>query len=126
MGGSLRRVAVTDNGIISGTNIPDGIGEFTGFGNFLSGPAQAPSIGGNSIAFYGEGSGGQQGIYAEINGTLTRIADTNTAIPGGGGATFPGFDVNAALSASTYDDGVVFVAGLDSDPFPNRLGIYKW
>jgi hypothetical protein len=125
LGGELRRVASTDNGF-SGTDIPDGVGEFTGFGKISTGPRQAPSIGGSSIAFYGEGSGGQQGIYAEIDGTLTRIADTNTAIPGGGGATFPGFDVNFSLSAATYDDGVVFVAGLDSDPFPNRLGIYKW
>ncbi|QEG36349.1 autotransporter outer membrane beta-barrel domain-containing protein [Bythopirellula goksoeyrii] len=129
LNGSLLRVASTSAGSLNGTSIPDGVGDFTGFGKFSSGPAQAPSIGGDSIAFYGEGTGGQQGIYAKIGGInapIVRIANTNTAIPGGGGATFPGFDVNGALGAATYDDGVVFVAGLESDPFPNRLGIYKW
>ncbi|WP_425398355.1 hypothetical protein [Aeoliella sp.] len=121
LGGSLRRVASTT------TSIPDGTGDFTAFGRYIqTSLSQTPAIGGNTIAFYGEGSGGQQGIYAEINGSLVRIADTNTEIPDSGGARFPGFDVGGRLAASTYDDGVVFVAGLDSDPFPNRLGIYKW
>ena len=37
------------------TSIPDGTGNFTGFG--------APSLSDAGTAFYGEGSGGQQGVY---------------------------------------------------------------
>jgi hypothetical protein len=66
------------------TPIPDGNGNFTGF------PA-GPAISGSDVAFIGNGSGAQQGLYrvAAISppqvGSRLRIADTTTAIPGGSG-----------------------------------------
>jgi hypothetical protein len=59
-----------------------------GTGNFLSLPLD-PSISGNLVAFIGNGSGEQQGVYLAntlpIPPPITPIADTNTAIPGGSG-----------------------------------------
>jgi hypothetical protein len=59
------------------TAIPDGMGNFIDFGF-------APSISGGDVAFRGNGSGGQTGIYVG-NGTLATVADLNTAIPDGMG-----------------------------------------
>jgi len=67
------------------TAIPDGTGNFT---SFIPPNPVAPAIAGTSVAFYGEGSGGQQGIYvadSTIPGNPIKVADTNTAIPGGTG-----------------------------------------
>ena len=113
-GGTLRAVVDT------ATNIPDGTGTFNSF------PGGAPSIHGGNIAFLGNGSGGQEGVYAEIDGSLVRIADKTTEIPGAGGALFPGFDVNFASNAMIYDGEVAFIAGDEAAPFPNQLGIYKY
>jgi hypothetical protein len=66
------------------TAIPGGSGNFTGFTR--PGIPPNPIISGDNVVFYGAGSGGQQGVYARINGSLTRIADTTTAIPGGTGS----------------------------------------
>lgn len=55
-----------------------------GTGNFIAAPTD-PCISGENVGFRGEGLGGQQGIYARINGSLVRIADASTAIPGGTG-----------------------------------------
>ncbi|HLH56320.1 MAG TPA: choice-of-anchor R domain-containing protein [Verrucomicrobiae bacterium] len=66
------------------TAIPGGNGSFT---SFPSGPA----LSGSEVAFIGNGSGAQQGLYtvAVITppqvGSPLRIADTSTAIPGGSG-----------------------------------------
>ena len=65
------------------TAIPNGTGNFTAF--FQQGPPIVPSIDGSNVAFFGAGSGGQQGIYVSLNGPPIRIADAATAIPGGSG-----------------------------------------
>jgi len=75
--GSLTPVADTQ------TAIPGGSGNFTGFAPV--GWPPDPQISGENIAFHGEGMGGQSGVYAQITGTLVKIADTGTAIPGGTG-----------------------------------------
>ncbi|HEY8239924.1 MAG TPA: hypothetical protein VIH35_00675 [Kiritimatiellia bacterium] len=67
-GGTLARVADTN------TAIPSGSGAFTSI-------ASSASVDGGNIAFRGLGSGGQDGIYAWINGALSVVADTNTAMP---------------------------------------------
>jgi T5SS/PEP-CTERM-associated repeat protein len=77
------------------TAIPGGTGNFT---SFIPGNPVAPAIDGNNVAFFGAGSGGQQGIYAGIPGNPVRIADTATAIPGGTG-NFTGFG-DVSLSAT--------------------------
>ena len=62
-----------------GTTIPNGTGGFTGFGSVadnLNSPSVA--IDGENMVFIGQGSGGQVGIYASINGQLRRIADRTT------------------------------------------------
>lgn len=60
------------------TPIPGGTGTFTAFG---------PRVAISPRAFYGEGAGGQRGIYSP-----TKVyADTRTLIPNRGGATFSSF-----------------------------------
>jgi len=59
------------------TPIPSGTGTFTGI--------IPPSVDGNTVVFRGLGSGSQQGIYKDSSGNLSRVADTNTAIPSGTG-----------------------------------------
>ena len=83
------------------TAIPGGIGNFT---TFLSlGLPIAPAISGTSVAFFGAGSGGQQGIYAIQSGPLLKIADTGTAIPGGTG------DFTSFGDVSLSDSDVAFL-----------------
>lgn len=53
--------------------------------NFTSLPAAASYSSSGQVAFYGEGSGGQQGIYRGIPGNPLKVADLNTAIPNGTG-----------------------------------------
>ena len=65
------------------TRIPGGSGNFTVFSGFLP-----PPTGGN-VVFQGFGSSGQQGIYLFNGSALSRVADLNTPVPGGG--TFAGF-----------------------------------
>src|SRR5437660_4394461 len=65
------------------TAIPGGSGTFVGFSP--NGVPPNPCISFGNVAFYGAGSGGEQGIYALLGGALTRIADLNTAVPGVGG-----------------------------------------
>jgi hypothetical protein len=61
------------------TQIPGGTGTFTSF-NPVGEPGDPYRSAGNTV-FWGAGIG-QQGIYASLFGTLTRIADLTTAIPG--------------------------------------------
>jgi hypothetical protein len=66
------------------TTIPGGSGTFTAI------PSD-PHISGDNIVFLGSGAGGQQGVYVtiptdpHIPGNPLKIADRNTAIPGGSG-----------------------------------------
>ena len=66
------------------TPIPNGVGTFTGVG---SNPA-IDSEGNVMINAYGSS---QAGVYTYINGQLQTVADYNTPVPGGGGATFTKF-----------------------------------
>src|SRR5204863_9561432 len=66
------------------TAIPGGNGNFTSFPG-------GPAIDGSEVAFIGNGSGAQQGLYTVAvlsppqAGPLLRLADTTTAIPSGNG-----------------------------------------
>lgn len=73
--GAITRLADTNN------SIPGGFGSFTGFG---VSPFRGPSTSGIHVAFLGDGSSGQLGVYHTIGG-LVRAADKSTAIPGGSG-----------------------------------------
>ena len=57
-------------------------------GIFVAIPSD-PTIGGDRVAFVGLGSGGQKGVYV-MPQDPTKIADTQTRIPGGVG-NFTGF-----------------------------------
>jgi sugar lactone lactonase YvrE len=105
--------------------IPNGTGNFTAF--FIPGPPIVPAIDGSNVAFFGAGSGGQQGIYASvpvdptIPGNPIRIADTFTAIPGGTGnftSFVPGNPIapNPSISGNKV---AFFAAGSDG-----QQGIY--
>jgi len=107
--GALVRVADT------ATAIPNGSGLFTGF--YPGGPIVPPDpcISGNNVVFSGTGSGGQQGIYAVIDGSLGRVADTATSLPGGTGA-FVAFPSSPVISGAN----VAFLGtGMD-----NQQGVY--
>jgi hypothetical protein len=91
------------------TPIPDGgTAHFTHFGTVF------PSPGG--VAFYGEGSGGQRGIYSDAGGTLHVVADSNTPIPGGTGSFL-------AFSDPWLWSGVVVFRALGSS---GQDGIYAY
>lgn len=92
VGGSLSMVADT------ATLIPDGVGTFTGFGG-LSLLPQDPSRP-LRAAFMGSGTDGQQGVYSTASGSLARVADRNTPIPGGTGK-FTGFGALSTASGHT-------------------------
>jgi PEP-CTERM motif len=89
------------------TAIPGGTGNFIDFGN------GAPSLDNGNVAFWGAGTGQQQGIYTNVGGILNVVADRNTAIPGGTGSftdssfrLFPSLDNgNVAFSTSNLTTG---------------------
>lgn len=102
---SLSKVADTN------TAIPNSTGNFLGF--------PPPAINGESVVFTGIGFVGQLpqvvGIYTNIGGSLTTVADINTAIPNGTG-NFTNFGFFPAIE----DENVVFL-GFGSN---NQAGIY--
>ncbi len=61
------------------TVIPGETGTFAGFGE------GSPDIDGGSVAFRGIDSSGREGIYVDVGGSLSVVADTTTEIPGGSG-----------------------------------------
>jgi hypothetical protein len=77
------------------TAIPDGAGNFAAF----SPPSAVIGLPG-TIAAVGSGSSGQQGIYLFLPGPPVRVADLNTAIPGGTG-NFIAFSPSAAIGSSS-------------------------
>ncbi|MFV2069865.1 MAG: hypothetical protein ACC645_23110, partial [Pirellulales bacterium] len=87
------------------TAIPGGTGNFTGWGTL--------SLGRGKAAFRAVGSDQQQGIYIFEDGTLTKFADTNTAIPDGTG-NFTNFS-----PVSLDGENVAFAGGGE-----NESGIY--
>jgi hypothetical protein len=86
--GILSRVADLNSAI------PGGTGNFTGFSFFGNG------IEAGRLAFRGNGNNSQAGIYAYASGSLIKIADTNSAIPGGTG-TFTSFGT-AYVDGTSY------------------------
>jgi len=88
------------------------------------------SIGGNTVAFDGGSStAGIQGLYADLAGTLERMADTTTPIPGGvgnfvqlGGLLNNLNSFNSSLLQSA-DDGTVVFAGSGST---GQAGLYVY
>ncbi len=101
-GGSISLIANLD------TAIPGGTGDFIDFSFFGNG------IEGDTLAFRGNGSGDQAGVYAFVGANLVKIADTGTTIPSGSG--------NFVTFTTAYVDGgdYAFIAGGDSD----QQGIY--
>ena len=97
------------------TSIPDGVGTFTGVG-----PNPAIDSDGNvMITAYGSS---QAGVYTFINGQLQTVADYNTLVPGGGGATFTRF---SGSSKNDIDGGRVAFLAESSSP-TTVLGLYSW
>ncbi len=117
-GGTIRRVADTN------TAIPGGTGKFTSFGGFLlnGDPVSSPSIDNGDIAFLGNGGPTQDGIFAEIGGVLTVIADRNTPIPGTA-MNFGGFDKNEGVGANIRNGIIAFIGGRASN---DSFGLYKY
>jgi hypothetical protein len=92
------------------TPIPNGSGPFTRF--------DPPTLSGGNVAFAGYGLAGQQGIYLFQGGVLSRVADLNTAIPGGSGnfnsvfgAPLSGSDVAFGGAGPAGQQGVYFFNG---------------
>jgi hypothetical protein len=83
------------------TPIPGGTGGFTKF--------DIPSLDGADIAFRAEGASKQGGVYMQYEGSLAKIADKNTQIPGTT-EFFPFFDVVPSLNTGnvTLKGGQVF------------------
>ena len=90
------------------TVIPGGTGTFAGFGE------GGPDIDGGSVAFQAIDSSGREGIYVDVGGSLSVVADTTTEIPGGSGNF-------AAFGPPDLDAGNVAFVGADSS---NTWGIY--
>lgn len=104
VGGTLRTVANL------GTSIPSGSNAFTTFGTQVS-------LSQGVVAFKGARSTPpqQEGLYTDTNGSLAKVVDRNTPIPGGSG-NFTSYGLN-----HTIDHGqLAFVAGGNSD----QQGVY--
>jgi hypothetical protein len=85
-----------------GTAIPGGSGNFTAFSppSAVSESPGCPGGCGKVVAALGFGDSGQQGIYAFSCGAPVKVADLNTAIPGGTG-NFTAFFPQAAIGDSS-------------------------
>lgn len=116
------------------TAIPGGTVNFTFFSFFCNG------IEGTTVAFRGNGSSGQAGVYALVGGYLVKISDTTTAIPNGTG-NFTGFstayidegDFAFIVDGSSDQQGIYLSSGgtltrIDdkTTPAPGIGGTYQW
>jgi hypothetical protein len=102
-GGSLQKLAD------SNTPIPGSVGNFDNFNE--------AEIRGGTVAFFGANGFVSSGIYASSGGSLTRVADLNTAVPDGIG-NFQYFVPEVAV-----DDGRVLFTGLGSF---STAGLYSF
>jgi hypothetical protein len=94
------------------TAIPGGTGNFTWFG--------LPAIDDGRVAFVGQDVNGRQGIYTDWTGTLERIVDTNTPVPGGGQ-----FLELAWRNAPGFDDGrIAFLARILDIDLQEKFAIF--
>lgn len=91
------------------TAIPNGAGNFTSFGD--------PAIYGSNVAFYAQGTGNQSGIYYWNGSTLSRVVDTNTAVPSSTG----NFTNITFYDYSVSSNGAVLLRSQG----PAATGIYK-
>jgi hypothetical protein len=99
------------------TKIPDDTGKFAGF-------PPDPMIFGNNIAFIGNDSDGQQGVYAVVlPPNPIRIAHRNTLIPGGSGY-FNAFSNIALGGTSLALVGGVASYGQDNIRTWSQQGVY--
>src|SRR5262245_43448263 len=122
-GGSLAKVADTN------TPIPGGVGNFQSFGIPLT-------VDSGRVAFVGTGSSLQRGVYSSVAGSLTLVADTSTAIPGGtgnfagffspsargGDLAFGGFDHGSGEGLYTVISGALAKAVDTNTPMPGSGG----
>jgi hypothetical protein len=75
-------------------------------GTFNSFSHNSLAISGSAVLFHGSGTSGTGGLYTNLGGSLRRVADTNTPIPGGTG-NFTGFD-NSASAYGIRGSNIVF------------------
>lgn len=109
------------------TSIPNGKGYFISF--------EAPYLYHGKIVFRGYGANKQAGVYTNINGDLSVVADKNTAIPQGKG-NFIRFAEPSPYSVDTYhkyqilsynspaldDDNVIFIG----EGAKHQIGVYLY
>jgi hypothetical protein len=104
----------------SSTAIPNGTGNFTGFG--LGAIPGDPCVNGDSVAFFGAGSGGQQGLYRVVPAASPiKVADLNSAIPGGVG-NFTAFSIGGIPTDPCVNGDTVAFFGAGS---AGQQGIYQ-
>ncbi len=106
----------------SNTPIPNGSGNFSfpPGGNRSFNPFSA-SVNGDNVFFQGFGSNSQSGIYANIGGVLSVVADTNTSIPNGtGNFAFGSFGPSFGGTFDLDGNNIAFV-GIDSN---SQSGVY--
>ena len=96
------------------TAIPSGTGNFT---NLTGG---AVSIDGEDVAFIGHGDLNQKGVYKSVSGSLTRVADGSTSVPGAFTPSLfaPQLVPGRTFKSPSIDDGNVVFGS------PDREGIY--
>ena len=84
------------------TPIPGGTGNFTWTG-------EGPAFDGGSVAFRGLGSGGQDGIYSNLGGSLERVIDVSQSLDGKTPTGFffgrEGLSGNRIAFGAWFDDG---------------------
>jgi hypothetical protein len=89
------------------TPVPGGTGTFS---NLLN-----ASVDHGDVVFSASGTAGSTGIYRSSGGQLEVVADSSTAVPGAGGATF------SSLGVGVPDSGSVVFSGSGG----GRNGIYR-
>jgi hypothetical protein len=106
--GSIEGYYAYENGSVTPiadltTPIPSGVGNF----EFLWNPNEITSADAGRVVFVGEGANDQFGIYSARGGTLSRLVDTSTPVPGDTRA------FRTFRSPVLQGDRLAFVADLD-------------
>ncbi|HRW53784.1 MAG TPA: hypothetical protein P5081_12940 [Phycisphaerae bacterium] len=121
---AIHRVADTTDAV------PDTGGTFTSFGT--------PAIDGPRIVFGAASDNGRQGFYVSQNGTLSRVIDTTTFLPGGGSFTsiagepsiegsdvaFSGFGPSIGGHYARINNVLWQIARIGSTPLPGSPGVF--
>ncbi len=109
LGGTVSQVAGANT--FTTTSIPGGSGNFTGFGE--------ASIDNGTIAFLGNGSNSQQGIYTTFGDSLTKVIATNDSLDGKTVSSLSyvrqGLSGNKIAFRAGFDDGSqgIYIANLN-------------